>query len=261
MIKKIVGLVMAGFVISEAFATTSISISADAWYPFTAKEEGAYPGYLIEIAQEIFKEKNIDVVYKVQPWERALVSVINKEINCVAGAAKTEAPDFLYPEKAQGISVTSFYVKKGNPWRYNGSLDSLKEVKLAVMGGYAYDSGALDEYIKANENTNKVQTVKAVDALDQNIKKIISDRVDVIIESDAVFLSKISTLGLENQFENAGVVGAQELYIACGPNDPANVEYVKILSDGMSKLKASGKLKEIFEHYKLDIPKELLDKI
>jgi polar amino acid transport system substrate-binding protein len=166
----------------------------------------------------------------------------------VAGAAKTDAPDFVYPDEPLGLDQAAFYVKKGTAWRYAG-IPSLGAVKLAVISGYSYDD-ALDAYIHDNKGKPALQAVSGETALDQNIKKLKAGRVDVVVESQAVFSAKVADLGLKDEFEVAGTLAeASEVFVACSPAKPAAKDYVRLLTEGVRAMRASGELGSLLAKY------------
>ena len=50
----------------------TLTLAADNWCPFNCQPNSTYPGYMIEIAQQVFAEYNININYQVIPWSRAL---------------------------------------------------------------------------------------------------------------------------------------------------------------------------------------------
>ena len=241
-----------GVLVTLVFPATAladtVTLRADEWYPYNGVPGSAKPGYMIEIAQQALAKGGHKVDYALMPWERVLESVRKGEVDCAVGAAKTDAPDFLYPEEPLGRDQSAFFVKKGSTWRYNG-IPSLGAVKLAVIAGYSYDD-ALDQYILDNKGKPALQALSGDNALDQNIKKLKAGRVDVVVESQAVFSAKVADLGLKDEFEVAGTLAeASEVFIGCSPAKPAAKDYVRLLTDGVRAMRASGELASLLAKY------------
>lgn len=234
---------------SSPFAhADTVTIRADFWYPMNGTPGDAKPGFMIEIAQQALATAGHTVDYALMPWERALYSAKKGQIDCVVGAYKSDAPDLIFPENSQGVDTVESYVKKGNPWRYNG-IESLKPIKLGAISGYGYGDD-IDAYIE--KNPTLVQLTVGETALDQNIKKLTAGRIDVLIESPAVFNARIKELKLEGQFEPAGQLSdIEQLYIACSPVKESSKTYVKLISDGTETLRQSGELAKILDKYGL----------
>jgi polar amino acid transport system substrate-binding protein len=229
----------------------NVSLRADEWYPYNGTPGSARPGYMIELAQQALAKGGHQVSYALMPWERALEAVRKGEYDCVVGAAKSDAPDFVYPEEPMGRDQTVFYVKKGTAWRYAG-IPSLASVKLAVIAGYSYDE-ELDRYIEENAGKPALQVISGDNALDQNVKKLKAGRVDVVAESQAVFSAKVADMGLKGEFDLAGTQGEpDEVYVACSPARPASRDYARLLTEGVRAMRASGELSTLLEKYGVD---------
>jgi polar amino acid transport system substrate-binding protein len=238
------------FLTTAALGAEQVTIRADVWYPHNGEPNAATRGYMIEIADELFKAKGIAVNYDLMPWERALAMTRNGEIDCVVGAAHGDAPDFVFPSEPLGSDQSFAFVKKGNPWRYAG-IESLGNVKIGVIEGYSYNEEA-DDYIKRNKNTPKVQSVTGDTPLEQNLRKLAAGRIDAVLESRPVFLATAEKLGLRDKFQDAGAVGEpNDLFIACSPKRESSKRFTQILSEGVPALRASGKLKTILSKYGL----------
>lgn len=240
-------LLLGAMACATAHADT-VTIRADHWYPMNGTPGATQPGFMIEIAQQTLAKGGHTVDYALMPWERAIYSAQKGQIDCIVGAYKSDAPDLLFPENSQGVDTVAAYVKKGSAWRYT-DLDSLKTVKLGAISGYGYGD-EIDAYIE--KNPQNVQLIGGDTALDQNIKKLTAGRIDVLIESPAVFNAKIKDLQLEGQFEQAGTLSEIEnLYIACTPAKASSKTYIKLISEGTEALRQSGELAKILEKYGL----------
>lgn len=118
----------------SANADNTITIRADHWYPMNGDPGSDMPGYMIELASAILKEHGYSVNYEKMPWKRAVSSVRDGKFDCVVGAYKEDAEDFIFPEESWGLDQADFFVKKSNEWRYKG-LESLGEMKIGLIGG------------------------------------------------------------------------------------------------------------------------------
>ena len=232
----------------SAFADT-ISIRADDWFPMNGDPNSATPGYMIELATKIFGDAGHTVEYRTMPWERAVSSVREGQFNCVVGAYKEDAPDFIFPNESWGLDEQAFFVTKDESWRYEnvGSLDS---AKIGVVGGYAYNED-IDGYIKANAKGN-IQETKGDKALEKNIKKVLAKRITTTIESLTVMNAQLKDMGQSGALIKAGSPGeASDMYIACSPAKDSSKDLIKLVDEGTSKLRASGELQNILGKYGL----------
>lgn len=240
-------LLCVGLISNTAIADT-VTIRADYWYPMNGTPGDALPGFMIEIAQLTLAKAGHTVDYAIMPWERAIYSAQKGQIDCVVGAYKGDAPDLLFPENSQGVDTVAAYVKKGSAWRFT-TIEALKSIRLGAISGYGYGDN-IDAYIE--KNPANVQLTVGETALDQNIKKLTADRIDVLIESPAVFSAKLKALNLQDKFEQAGTLSdIENLYLACSPLKESSKTYVKLFSEGTEALRQSGELAKILDKYGL----------
>lgn len=230
---------------SVSAGADTISIRADNWFPMNGEPGSAKPGYMIELAEKIFSAAGHTVDYKLMPWERAVDSVRKGEFDCVVGAYKDDAPDFVYPQAEWGMDSTVFFKKADSSWTYTG-LDSLKGLKTAVLSGYAYGED-FDKFIV--DNPQSFDAIGANNGLENNIKKLKAGRVDIVAESPSVMGAKLKEMGVSG-IVSAGALGeATEMYIACSPAKESSKDYVKLIDEGTSKMLASGEFTKILESY------------
>lgn len=229
-------------------AQTVITVKADVWNPFNGDPKTEYLGYGIEILKAVFEKQGYKIDYQVTPWTRSLQDLEAGKTTAVIGAAKVDCPEAVFPEEEMAKVVNSFYVKKGNTWKYSG-VDSLKSVKLASISEYTY-APDVDAYIEAGKEPS-VQIATGEDALVKNIKKLQAGRIDTLIESPQVFAWKLKELKLPaSDFEDAGNTGyTQLLYVAFSKVDPNAKKYADVYSKGIQELRKSGELAKILEKY------------
>ena len=247
---KMTGVCLLTSLLFNVAIADTVTIRADEWYPVNGKANSSQPGYMIEVAREILNENGHRLDYQTLPWLGSIAMVRKGTYDCVVGADIRNAPDFLFSKNTWGEIKAVMYTKKGNTWRYGG-LSSLSNKRLGVIGSYAY-SDELDQYIINNKDSHNVQVVKADKALKQNIGKLLSGHLDVVVEYDLIMEAKLAELGYTQDIIAAGeVTKGESLYIACSPNKPSSAMYVDMFSDGIAKMRDSGRLKTILDKYGL----------
>ena len=228
----------------------TVTIRADEWYPVNGGEKSAQPGYMIEIAKEILMKNGHSLDYQTLPWVGSIAMVRKGTYDCVVGADASDAPDFLFSKNTWGKIKPVMYVKQGDTWRYGG-IPSLSNKQLGIIGSYAY-SDELDQYIANHKDSHKVQEVKADKALRQNIGKLLSGRIDVLVEFDLIMEAKLAELNFSDKVIAAGdVTQGESLYIACGPNKASSAKYIELFSNGLTKMRENGQLQSILDKYGL----------
>lgn len=127
----------------------------------------------------------------------------------------------------------------------------MAQISLGVTRGYSYGN-LYEVYIQPDEgDVERIQIVSGDTGLMQNIRKLLLERVDAIIEDRTVFQYYLHQTKNPNHFSEAGVAYLEKVYIAFSPKNPNARQYARILSNAMIELRASGKLAEILEKYGL----------
>jgi len=239
------------FVFVFTLFSDNISLGADVWLPYNGDPNEQHVGYMIEIAKTIFEKEGHTIDYQIMPWSRAIKDARSGTVNAIVGALKDEAPDFIYPKNEQGLSVpATFFVKKGDSWKFK-EITSLKNKNIGIINDYSYGS-IIDDFLKDKNNQSIIQSLSGTDALEQNIKKLLFGRIDIVIEDKIVMAYKLKSMNIQDQIIEAGNSGEKTLlYIAFSPVNKNSKKYAEILSKGMDNLRNNGELKKILDVYGL----------
>lgn len=228
----------------------TITLKADYWMPFNGDGK-TETGYMLDIAKTVFERQGHKVVFGTTAWENALADARNGKCTAVIGAAVDDAPDFVYPDEEQGISIQIFCVKSGSPWKYAG-IGSLKTVKLGVIQDYTYFK-ELDEYIAAFPSVVHLATGDT--PLQDNLQKLLKGELGAVVDDRSVLRYTVAKMNLQGKVAFTTGVGEavkpSKLFIAFSPKHPKSAEYAKSLSEGMTALRTSGELKKILAKYGL----------
>ncbi|MBU2707484.1 transporter substrate-binding domain-containing protein [Zooshikella marina] len=236
-------------------ATDTIALATGSWCPYICPDVSSdtglsdQPGFFVEIVREILSEHGYHIKLTVVPWSRAILGVRNGDYDGVLGTVPLGLPDLIFPEKAQSYYHMCFFTRLESSWEYAG-VRSLANLRLGVIQDYNYDNGGeLDQYILQETNGFWVSSISGEDiqALSRNIDRLIKKRVDVIIDG-----REVVNYYLKNKAYNlreAGCVSRDEMYVAFSPMNDRAKEYAEILSNGMVRLRASGKLEKILAKY------------
>ncbi|WP_396588585.1 substrate-binding periplasmic protein [Bermanella sp. R86510] len=227
-----------------------LSIRADYWFPMNGNPDSERPGYMIELAKVIFEPQGITVDYQLMPWRRAVELTREGENDCVVGAYKADARDFVFPEMSWGKDSPRFYVGKNDSWRFTGELSSLESRRIGMISGYLYEP-SFDAFAQKNAGL-MFQFMSGNDALDKNIFKFKARRIDTLLESKKVMEAKLMQLGEQGLLVSAGlVVEPTDMYLACSPNKASSERYIEMVNKTMPELKRSGVLDQILNRYGL----------
>ncbi|HAX92250.1 MAG TPA: hypothetical protein DCY07_08650 [Rhodospirillaceae bacterium] len=236
-----------------AFAPTAqadtISIRGDAWCPYNCDPKDSNPGYMIEIAKEVFEKAGHTVDYQTLTWSRALEKVKAGEFSAAVGAAKDDAPELVYGASPLGKQANTFAVRADDAFSYK-DISSLDGKAMGVIAGYAY-TDELNAYIEKNKaDPKKVQAAAGDDALTTNLNKLVAKRVDLVLDDGNVLANQITTQKLDGKVKVIqSPLPTINLHIAFSPANPKSKEYVELLDKGVEEMRKSGKLATILSKY------------
>lgn len=226
-----------------------VSILADPWCPYTCEATGDKPGFLIDAAKIALAGTDYEVDYQIMPWARVLSDVRAGKINGAAGATETDK-DGMTMSPPLISSASCFYGKKSFNWKFDGEA-SLANVTLGTVVGYTYDE-KVDGYIEKNKgDAKKIQMVSGDNPLPQNIKKLQSDRIQLMIEDKNVVDYYFANNGGAGDIEAKSCLDPADVFIAFGAKNPMTPELVKAFSAGFAKAKGNGELAKAMAKYGL----------
>ncbi|OQW95224.1 MAG: hypothetical protein BWK79_03160 [Beggiatoa sp. IS2] len=239
--------------ILPTFATEmkeTILLRGDEWCPYACQPNSEKPGFLIEIAQHIFKKAGYLVDYQIIPWARAVSETRKGQYHAVSGVFKEDVPDFIFPKNEIARAGLAFFVKPGTNWKFE-NMSSLEAVSIGVIRDYSYGK-QFDDYIeKYKKDPQKVQIGSGENAPELNIKKLIMGRIKVLLEDPLVVQYYTANYPQPEKLVNVGTLSDERVYIAFSPHLSSSKQYANILSEGVQELRVNGKLQEILAKYGL----------
>lgn len=223
-------------------------LAADTWCPFNCDPRDERPGFMVEIARAVFEADGHSVEYVVMPWKRAVEEARNGRVDGVIGALKGELPDLVFPEDETGMARIGFYTLKSTDWTYAGP-DSVKGRVFGSARGYSYGP-EIDAMIA--RRVMHVDEVSGVSPLTSNLCKLQAGRIDVLVAETNALADEARRLKMLHEIRFAGAPNADSpVYIAFSPAGPRSREYARTLSEGVEKLRRSGRLASILKAYGL----------
>lgn len=242
---------------TQALAKEQITLVADEWCPYNCAEDAERQGYMVDIIRYALAP-DVEVVYKVLPWTQAIEGSRNGEFDGIIGASRGDAPDFIYPEVLQGISLSKFWVHHDSTWHYK-NIDSLKSQRFGVVESYSYGK-VIDPYVKkqTEQGTDRVLAISGANASPQNIERLLSRQVDVILEDENVIKHYFARQGKPFPFKSAGnpvtieFVDDTFVFVAFSPKTPKAKEYAERLTERVKQMRKSGELRKILAGYHID---------
>jgi polar amino acid transport system substrate-binding protein len=224
----------------------TVVIRADSWMPMNGDPGAAKPGYVVEILKAICKDSGLTLDYQLMPWEESLEAVKAGKIDGVIGASAKEAAGLVVPTECIGTARVSLWLAKDKLWRYR-DVDSLAKVKLGVNSGYSYWD-AFDEYTRDHPGPQIVE-FSGDNPLADMIKKLKAGELDVVPETEAVFLWNVRELGFSTDDFRAEYTHTGDPVFVAFAAGAKGERLAKLLDAGMAKLRKSGELARILERY------------
>ncbi len=229
-----------------------IQLRADVWCPYTCEHESDLPGYIVEAVKIIFKDAGHTIDYKTMNWARSLRDTRNGSYTGVIGASRTEAQGLVLPTVEQGRFYDSLWTKAGSKWKYS-SINSLTDIRLGLTYGYDYGE-TISNFIKSRPKN--IQFVTGDDPIKRNIRKLLANRVDVILVESNVMKFISMLMQVKSKLKRVADIKVDKpedrnLFVAFSSKNPKAKDYARILSGGWVKLRDSGKLTKILAKYGL----------
>ena len=248
----IIILLFTALALPSTLTAEEIILAADSWPPFNTEPGNTLEGYMVDVAREVFKAFGNTVTYKTVPWKRAIDGTRAGRYTGAIGASKNDAAGFVFPEEELARNVLAFYTLTDNPWRFQGPA-SIENVIIGVAAGYDYRRW-LNDYIHAyGGDEQRVQVIVGKNPLRQNLKKLLLQRIDVVVDNEAAIRFTANQMNVLEKIKAAGY--GQEpayIYIAFSPALPQATVLAHQLSEGIVELRRCGRLQAILDRYGLN---------
>lgn len=228
-------------------ATDTIVLMADEWCPYNCNPESDLPGFMVEVAREALSPYGHEVDYQTLNWARSLHNAETGEINGVIGAVPDEAPGFIFGP-AMGGYVEAIAFRLGEAVEPD-AISTQSDLRLGAINGYEY-SGIVSDYIEAHaDDRSLVQYMSGDDALSKNLRKLVAGRLDIVTEVRSVLEYTLADSGLTHEVDLVNTDDASDVFIAFSPALPISQLYADQLTEGVARLKESGRYDEILQKY------------
>ena len=244
-------LTLFGLIVTSVARADEIKLTSDLWCPYACEPTSDKPGFMIEIAKEIFKSKGHTVRYELINWARAIKDTKAGKYDGIVGASKADVPGFVVPSIPTGKLENYYFTLRSNQWTYKG-VESLKKVKMGVINDYSYGEEVDKQVAKKNPS---ITVISGNDALKRMIQMTEAKRLDGFVENPMVLYYTLMELKKNVQDyrpSSPNLASDPDLFIAFSPKKSTSVKYAKILDEGVQELRKNGKLKEILKKYGLN---------
>ena len=185
-------LVLIATAINVTWADDPLVIVTDPWPPYAYIENDKKIGIDIDIARAVLAKMGMKVRIDMLPWKRSLALVRDLQADAILSAALTvERQEFLYfPTEPVSTGDTVFF--QHNPRNIIvKDLGDLKGLRAGALLGY--------EFCDELDDSALLSTASRVATLKQSFDMLINNRIDLLVEVDAVGLYKAKELGILDQ--------------------------------------------------------------
>jgi polar amino acid transport system substrate-binding protein len=246
-VKALIAPLAALLLAAPARADEIVIASPAYWCPFSCQAGSTREGFTVDIAREIFAAAGHKVRLVNENYSRALIDVRAGAYTATASTFREEAPDFVFP--AQPISRNRFcvYVPADSAWTYRGAASLSELGRVGVIRDYAYGT-ALDVIIKASPKRFEVHTGDRL--TERMLRRLQLGRMDAFIEEENL-VAYTRQQHPELAPRSAGCEPPSYAYLAISPKHPRAREYARLFSEGMLRLRQSGRLRSILATYGL----------
>lgn len=232
--------------IGLSFAAASISLAeeirivTDDWTPYYGKDLQDQ-GFFSVIVKEAFKKAGYEPTLAFVPWKRAEETAKAGKEDVLLGAYYTKEREefFIFSDPILGASMNAM-VKKDSDIQFSGDLHDFKSLKMGKVRGYK---------ISEEFNTADYLNVEEATTLEQNIRKLLAGRIDVLIESPIVAMDLMNHTFSQAERDSVTFIEPpivnNDLYICFSKKRP-NAEIVaKKFNAALSEMKKNGELDAI----------------
>lgn len=224
---------------------------SDPWCPYVCGPEEAEgrKGFFVEALIEAFKRKNIDVNFVIVPYTRCLADTKKGKYDALVGINTEGKPELLF-SLPLAKTQSCFFVREKSLWKYEG-VKSLPQIRLGAVQEYNYGQ-AITEYITENkDDPKKIQILPTSTNLEQNIKKLLSNRVDAIVDDRHVIEWYLKKNQLKNKLKLAGCIQERDLVIGFPKvNKKRSEHFLEIFNTELKKMIKSGELEKMKANYR-----------
>jgi len=225
----------------QAFAAPLV-LAIDDWCPYICSSTGAKRGILVDVVEEVFKTNGLSVTFAWLPFAREAEAVRLNKVQGMVGIIKPGAPDLVFPDEPVITTQFCFFTLPQSHWTFQGFQQRYPKIKMGMVNGISIDP----EFDRSFPNVTKQLGDTGVTI--RLTKMLQRHRVDAFAE-DRLNVSYTLAKNKMPPLRIAGCVAAKDEYVAFSPSDPHSGEYAQLFSDGIRKLKKSGRFKQIVSSY------------
>lgn len=167
--------------------------ASDEWCPYVCFES-TRPGFLVELAREVFESPARPVEIRRMSWARAVREAEGGRIDGVLGAVRGESAALVYPKLAAASDRPAFAVRADDPWRFTG-VEVLADRRIGLADGYRFGPTLDGALFPGGSSGPTLETLSSDRPTWTNLRKLVDRRIDTVLDNGHVLRHEIDRSG------------------------------------------------------------------
>ncbi len=220
--------------------TDKINIVSASAPPFSYKEDGAVKGVSTKMVERILQEVGVEAPIELYPWARAYKKASSQANTLIYLIERLPDREKLFKWVGAITPIkTHVYKLKSRTDIQIKQIHDMKPYRIGVR-----QDGGGQQYLEFRG----IQQLSPVTSLEQSIRMLQKDRIDLMVTSELSFIDLVGSLGLKSEdFDKAYNVDELSIdgYLAFSPNTAD--EIVIQFREAFASIKARGEYDSILE--------------
>jgi len=171
----------------------ALVFASDEWCPYVCFES-TRPGYLVELAREVFESPARPVEIRHMSWARAVREAESGRIDGVLGAVQGESAALVYPTLAAASDRPAFAVRADDPWRFTG-VEVLADRRIGLADGYRFGPTLDGALFPGGRDGPTLEPLSNDRPTWTNLRKLVDARIDTVLDNGHVLRHEIDRGG------------------------------------------------------------------
>lgn len=223
----------------------SVIIVSSNWPPYEFEQNMEIKGIGVDIAEEAFKRMGYKTTKKILPFSRAIEMLEKGEIDMITDVKNTVERQKIgiFSNEPILTTYTSLFVKGDSDIKFTGNIYDLRGYKIGIVRDYTYGS----KFDSAVEND--LLNIEKADNYQQNIDKILDNRLDILIENRLVVLNALKISENEGEIKELNPTLSETPVYAWFTKKKNLETMINEFDKKILEIKQDGTFEKIYESY------------
>jgi polar amino acid transport system substrate-binding protein len=211
-------------------------------------------GFVLDLLNEIGANNDFQVKWVNLPMKRLINSIKNGDIDLILRPNTALKRNKLVQSKRPlAMYQIAILKRKQYIFEFKG-VESLKDSVWGVVAGQRWPP-TFQKYLDDHQNTGKVILIYEENAYQRLVKLVGAGRADVVLGGGNMLdrIRRNSKYSNELVVEHTPYFGPIPLYAGLNPENPRSKMLAKLIDQGLTDLRASGRLSDILSKYGIPI--------